>query len=468
MSDLSFQVRAPLGLELVTGDVVTVDAWSLSGLEFPGDSDVLPSQGQLSIPFQGVDIRFPVKFRRGDGPRALLFDGLSGRQRETLAVFYRSILSGRMASTEEVITSLDTPVDLVPMGETEEEQTEAVRGTTPRALRAVWNVLFYGVIGLLVFGVLGQQIWARLSSIDVGQARVVAELVVHPAPTGAYVDEIRVKPGDRVRQGQTLVVLSSPGHKAVLTDIRADLRLAEARASRTRAALALHAEGKADARRPLEEALARAIAARRPADFLGGYDLRAVRQALHGLQMFDAGVSQAPDDFHGQHAYLMETLRDQKSEIAALKRALSAEKSIAGAADIVAMADGVVNEMAIFEDQFLSRGDVAVTVEAEGPRHVVGWLDEAMAAAVYPGMGARMVAISGGQTRQIRGTVQEVVAMAHPDRGGAFGLRVLVLPADWVASEAPELLRPGAPMDLSLDRNLPWVTALQDLFDVRP
>ena len=94
MSDLSFQVRAPLGLELATGDVVRVTNWSLNSLEFPHDADVLPTQGVLSIPFQGVDIRFPVRFAPGSDERELVFEGLTGRQRETLAVFYRSILSG--------------------------------------------------------------------------------------------------------------------------------------------------------------------------------------------------------------------------------------------------------------------------------------------------------------------------------------------------------------------------------------
>ena len=121
MSDLSFQVRAPPKLELVSGDILKVENWSLRGIEFPGNAEVLPQKAQLSIPFQGVDIQFPVPFKPADEEGWLEFDELTGRQRETLAVFYRSILSGKMASTEEVITSLDTPVDLIPMGETDEE-----------------------------------------------------------------------------------------------------------------------------------------------------------------------------------------------------------------------------------------------------------------------------------------------------------------------------------------------------------
>lgn len=468
MSDLSFQVRAPLGLELATGDSVTVTEWSLSALTFPNKTDVLPSQGTLSIPFQGVDIRFPVRFTPGAGPQELVFDGLTGRQRETLSVFYRSILSGRMASTEEVITSLDTPVDLVPMEETEEEKTVATAGKTPRSLRVAWNLLVYCLIGVVVFGLLGQQIWSRLSTIPVGQARVVAELVEHRAPTGAYVDEIRVVPGQAVRQGQTLVVLSSPGHAGTLTEIRTDLRRAEADARQTRKALALHMEGLADARHPLETALATAIAARRVADFFGNHSLHEVRRAQQALALFDAEITQGADDFHARREYLEDMLRDQKDDIAQLKRELSAEKNVGGAADIVAQADGIVAEIPAFEDQFLARGDLALSLEEVGPRRVIGWLDEGMAAAVYPGMTANLTAISGGQTRQIEGVVEDVVAMANPDRAGTFGLRVSVLPADWVARDAPELLRPDAPMELKLARRAAWIIKLMELINVRP
>lgn len=467
MSELSFQVRAPLGLELATGDTVTVTQWSLNGLEFPGDSDLLPSQGILSIPFQGVDIRFPVRFKPSAGSRTLVFDGLTGRQRETLAVFYRSILSGRMASTEEVITSLDTPVDLVPMEETEEEKQTAVQGKAPRALRVVWSLFTYGLIGVLVFGMLGQQIWSRVSTISVGQARVVADLIEHRAPEGAYVERIHARPGDRVRQGQTLVVLSRPGHNGTLTRVRSDIRRAEADAAQTRKALALHLEGLRDARYPYEAALAEAIARRSQQDFLGGYDLHAVRRALQALALFDAEVSQRPDDFHARREYLMDTLRGQKDRLAQLKRQLSAEKSIGGAANIVALADGVVTDLPVFEDQFLSRGDVALTLETTTSRQVVGWLSEDMAAAVYPGMSAEMVANSAGKVRRIQGAVTEIVAMANPDRAGAFGLRVIVLPDPGVLRDAPELLRPDAPLKLSLDRAHPWLDALWKRLDVR-
>lgn len=467
MSDLSFQVRAPLGLELATGDVVTVHNWSLNGIEFPHDTDVPPSKGILSIPFQGVDIRFPVRFKPSAECKELAFDGLSGRQRETLAVFYRSILSGRMASTEEVITSLDTPVDLVPMEETEEEKTEGSKGKPPRTLRVLWSLTLYAVLGAVVFGLLGQQVWTKISQIPVGQARVEAQLVAHRAPQGAYVDKVLVQPGQQVTQGARLVVLTSPDNAGALTEIRAQIRLAAQDAARAERALALHAEGRADARRPFEDALRTAIAQRRAADFFGDYDLAEVRRAQRALALFDAQVPQAEDDFHTRRAFLADVARQRTGTLDQLKRDLSAQKSIGGAADIVALQDGVITDLHVFEDQFLTRGDVALTLEMAGPRHVVGWLDEGLAAAVYPGMTATMVANSHGTTRQIKGVLTEVVAMPNPDRAGAFGLRVRVQPDAWVAHDAPHLLRPDAPMSLSLQRNRPWLNKIRGLLDVR-
>ncbi|MEM1164343.1 MAG: HlyD family efflux transporter periplasmic adaptor subunit [Pseudomonadota bacterium] len=467
MSDLSFQVRAPLGLELATGDVVSVACWSLNGLEFPHDTDVLPSQGVLSIPFQGVDIRFPVRFTPGGADRELIFEGLTGRQRETLAVFYRSILSGKMASTEDIITSLDTPVDLVPMEETEEERVEDSKGKTPRILRVLWSLSLYAMVGAVVFGMLGQQIWSRLSAISVGQARVVAELVDHRAPAGAYVERILVAEGDVVAQGDTLIVLTSPGHTGTLTEIRSDIRLAEADVRAARRALDLHLDGLEDARRPFVAALERAITARRLRDFFADDDLSEVRRALKALAVFDAGLSQATGDFHERRAFLEGVLRQRETALGKLKRALSAEKSIGGAADIVALEDGIVTDLPVFADQFLPRGQIALVLETSGPRHIEGWLDEGMAAAVFPGMAANMIANSGGATRRIEGQVVEVVAMANPDGAGSFGLRVLVLPAAWVGRDAPELLRPDAPIQLSLERSRPWLNRIREVFYVR-
>ena len=95
----------------------------------------------------------------------LQFVGLSGRERETLAIFYRSILSGRMASTDEVITSLDTPVDLVPMEETESEIAVASPSKAAKTWRLIRNIVLQLVLATVVFGYAGSLAWDRFAYV---------------------------------------------------------------------------------------------------------------------------------------------------------------------------------------------------------------------------------------------------------------------------------------------------------------
>ena len=217
MSDMSYQVRAPLSLEIGEGERVVIDRWSLTGISYTGKSKTKPRQGILSIPFQGVDIRFEVKLKSGSDPEWLDFDNLTGRQRETLAVFYRSILSGRMASTDEVITSLDTPVDLVPMGELEEEKVAAVGAKPPRSLRVVLNAFVFGILAFLVFGLLWTAIYDRLSGIRLQHGRIVPSVVEYRLTDDAYVEKNLVNVGDAVQIGDLLVRLENPQRNSAST-----------------------------------------------------------------------------------------------------------------------------------------------------------------------------------------------------------------------------------------------------------
>lgn len=456
MSDLQFQVRAPLGLELPDGNAVQITDWSLRDFTFPGKPDVLPSKGVLSIPFQGVAITFPVTLKPGTAPGQLEFDGLTGRQRETLAVFYRSILSGKMASTEEVITSLDTPVDLVPMGETEEEQAAGVAKQKPRVLRAVWNVAFYIILSVVIFTTLGSQIWARLTTIQAEQVRVEAPMLMHTTPQGAYVDRVRVEVGDRVRRGERLVLMSDPDHTARMEEIRTDIRDQERVLSRAEERLARHMETQSVARAPLLEAYTRAFTARRIEDFLGHYNLSAVEDAWTALARFDAGYWTRVGTWNEIRDALEEDLRRATEDFRRLKRMLGAEKDSGSAADVVALDAGVVTAVHVFRNQFTARGTPAIEVEADADRLAVGWLDERLAAAVYPGMGARLTVNAGGEKHRLTGAVVEVSAGADPARPGQYGVRLAVLPDKADSARVRALMRPGAPLRMVLDRAPSW------------
>ncbi len=453
MSDLSFKVRAPLKLELASGESVTIDKWSLDGIEFPGNADVLPQKATLAIPFQGVDIQFPVNLSQSDNDRWLTFVDLTGRQRETLAVFYRSILSGRMASTDEVITSLDTPVDLVPMGETEEEESAGKAKQSPRLFRAIWNVTFYIILAFVVFGLVGGQIWTRLTEVNVGQARVQAAMIDHFATEGAYVDQVFVKAGDRVKQGDRLVVLSSPENAGQLNEIRREIRQSEKIVERSEARLARHNREFDVAKSDLASDLNAAIAKRRLGDFLGHYDQGEIQSLLQRIDDFDAGLSEKPGDFHDVRQLLVDAVDADQLALGRLKRRLSAAKTQGGAPDIVAAEDGIISEVAVFEDQFVGRGTFVLSLEEDAPRVAVGWLDERMAAAVHVGMKARVTVNVSGEERQFPGQVVDVLAGVDPDRPGHFGLRVTVVP-DLPADVPYETtMRPNNPIELSLIRD---------------
>lgn len=51
-----------------------------------------------------------------------------------------------MVSAGEMITSLDTPVDLVPMSETNAEEAAGCAATKPRLLHIIWSMALYTAI----------------------------------------------------------------------------------------------------------------------------------------------------------------------------------------------------------------------------------------------------------------------------------------------------------------------------------
>ena len=461
MSDLSYQVRAPLKLTLANGRDVAVQEWSLSSIRYPEPTDILPKTAVLTISFQGVEIQFPVHFRAGNGSNELIFEDLTGRQRETLAVFYRSILSGKMASTADVITSLDTPVDLVPMGETEEEITKDSKGKQPRVLRVIWNVAFYAILACVIFGLIGGQIWGRLSHVTLEHARVVAPIVELRSAEATYVDRINVHVGDTVRQGDVLIRLSNPDRNARLDDIRSDIAKAEDKVREARSAYTRHIDQLSLARAPYLRAFESALSKQTPRDFIAGWDLAEVYQTKAALDTFDAGLSQAPGDFHGTRLTLKEFLADRKDALARLKRVLGTQKAAASSADIIALSDGVIKQIDVFRDQFLARGAPVLTIESNAPRTVKAWLNEARAAAIHTGMAVKIRFNDGTGSRTIPGTIADISASIDPAVSPALGIIVTAKFDDMDITQTRDLFRPDAPVQLRAVKSwafdLPWV-----------
>ncbi|MEM9912948.1 MAG: biotin/lipoyl-binding protein, partial [Pseudomonadota bacterium] len=226
-ANLDWTVQAPLLIETPQGDRVRIENWSLAGLFWPEGAVECPSTGTLSVPFQGVDICFPVRLTQ-DAEKALVkLEGLSGRQRETLALFYRSLLSGKMASSGEVITSLDTPVDLVPMEQTEEEQAGQPVKFVPRPLRVLFNIATYLLIATMVVGIIGNNIFTNLDRIDIQHGRVLAPMHQSFPTNGGFVQSVDVVPGQSVKAGDILLSLNDPETRAKLETADAKLTVAQ-------------------------------------------------------------------------------------------------------------------------------------------------------------------------------------------------------------------------------------------------
>ncbi|MEM9435663.1 MAG: HlyD family efflux transporter periplasmic adaptor subunit [Pseudomonadota bacterium] len=446
MSDLSFEVRAPLGLELATGEMVTIAHWSLQGFEFPGDSDVLPKEATLSIPFQGVDIRFPVRLDRNGPDRFLTFAGLTGRQRETLAVFYRSILSGKMASTEDVITSLDTPVDLVPMEETEEERSEGMAGKTPRSIRVVLSVLLYTSLAALIFWTLGSGIYSKISTVRIENARIEAPFIEHSAGQGGFVDDIAVAVGDHVSAGDVLVHITTPEGEAAIDSVRARIIALERRLDD-----AVEREARLAARLAEERAgLVQTLIDATPAT-------EVYRRRL--LEDFDSGWSPPRLDLFDAHATALREIDAIESELRLLRRERGQLGAALAALNVMAAEDGIVREISVLDGQFVGRNAVVATVEGTEARLARGWLDQSMAASVYLGMEVAATINSGQGREHLRGEVVDLQAGIDPELSSEFGMLVSVAFPDLSADDSRTTLPHLMPVELETQRG--WAARLQ-------
>lgn len=465
MPELELKVRAPLQLELQDGEKVSIQHWSQSGVTFPKETDVLPKKGQLTIPFQGVDIRFAVAFTKGEGPYDLNFKNLSGRQREIIGVFYRSLLSGKMVGSADMITSLDTPVDLVPIGETEEEEEIGKAKAPPRVLRIVWNVLFYCILAVTLFGLIGGQILNRLSSVPFANGRVVAPIVEHVSSGSAYVDKVLVVPDQTVRRGDVLVRMTDPERVGATDDIRRDIQRAAQTTRDIRAVLDAHLQNETASRQALVETYQTALSKRRLTDVLGHYTMDETLRRLADLHAFDAGISTVAGDFHDIRRQLKRQLDDAKDNERRLKRNLRNSKASARAMDIIAQTDGTVREIFVLHDEYTPRGRTVVTVETEKPRRIQAWVNEARADAIFLGMETEIQLRNASGSLKLYGVVSDITAGIDAETDNGFGMIVTVTVPQFDTQSSRLQLRDGAPVKL---RGLKYWAFWKGKTDVRP
>ena len=418
-------VIAPLIVALADGQRIIVRKWSLAGIRDMSLAEADLDGARLCIPFQGIDVAFPVRFSVSSDGKLWAFEGLTGRQREALGLFYRNLLTGKMAATDEVITALDTPVDLIPMGETEEEKVAGQAKAKPRLLRAIWSVAYYVGLFAVIVGVLGNAAWKRLDHVSLTNARYVAPIEAIAAPAAGFVAEVAAPAGTSVAAGELLIRLSNPEGAAGLAEVRGAIALVEARLAAAEARLATHMR-----RAPIE------------------------REQAADIVSFDAGLSQQVGDFHDIRERLEQEIRLIELELRALRSERGRLREAERALELRAPVDGRVDRVLVPDGSFQRVGTPLVEFEADTARTVIGWIDGAEAAHLWQGMRATVYYAVAGERRSLPARIARVEAGADPLRPDAFGLMVHLDLPGLDLHEARALLPYNAAVEVRLHRDL--------------
>jgi len=452
MSDLAFDVTAPLSLRLPNGDDVVIRSWSLSGFQVPENIEIFPQEGELSIPFQGVDVGFPVAWSEPNETGHCTWRNLTGRQRETLALFYKNLLNGRMAATDEIITALDTPVDLVPMGESEEEAAEATSKAAPRSLRVVVNSLMYILAAVFIFGFVGHQVWTRLTSVPLTQARIIAPVQSYHAGDDAYVEQVRVQEGDLVEAGDVLVELSDPNLGGKLEEVRGDIKKLETRLERLNERERVLREDWARQRARLAQAHWAYFETLIPPQYPSLASDLVFQKLYQDLVWFEAGTS----ELGRQYLERFEDLADEREglewDLRRLRRERGNYGDLARSLNVIASEDGVVRAVSAFEDQFVQRGQALVDVEAQDARFAQAWVSESRAAALYQGMPVTVTHNLLGDRQARRAVISQLEIGADPTFPDRYGVLVTVAFPTLTIEETRVQYLPNTPVSIKAQR----------------
>lgn len=449
-ANLEWSVQAPLMIETPLGERVRIENWSLSGLKWPSNAAPCPKTGTLSVPFQGVDVSFPVRLSMDEPMGLVTLEGLSGRQRETLALFYRSLLSGKMASSGEVITSLDTPVDLVPMEQTEAEQSGQPVKFVPRPIRVMFNVATYLLIAAMVVGIVGSNIFTNLDRIDIQHGRVLAPMQEQFPTQGGFVQSVEVKPGQHVAAGDIMIRLTDPEIDAALQRLDAQIAVAQREEAQINAGLQ-----ELDAQLVSDNTSYRiAVAAKQYTTFIADGDFDDIRQQWLSIRGREPALSASFDPVR----VVITLLEEERARRAAVVQGLNADRlaqnEIRDRIHIRAPSDGLVQEVLVRSGQVFDDNTTGVVFEAAEPRITVGWISERFAETVFIGMPATIGLNEDGKKVQLIGVVTDVRAGDHPERPGEFGIIVSVAAKGLSTEAARQRLRLGAPVNLDAKRQL--------------
>lgn len=449
----SLEVKAPVWLVVTEDSYLHASGFSLEGIRLIETSDILPSSADMVLPFQGFDVTVPVRFGEGRG-NFLPFAKMDARTMAILRVFHEGLASGRMVSANDVITSLDTPVDLIPMEETPEEAKKGKNKTSARWIRAIRSVVFYLLLGAAVFMTIGERVWTWLNSVPVSHALIAAPIETRPANANGFVIDIPVAVGDTVSVGDLLVSVTDTETGLRIERIRADLSALERQATQLDGEIDAMEAPMRDIRQQLEEQLQAAIDARRTTDFLSHYNMGPVLGAIAALNAFDADPWGIATQDEQRHMNLIDQYNETATDIRALTRELEQKKQQAQRDDIMANFNGVIEEIMIRPGQLVTRGMPTVSLEIEEPRFVRGYVPEERAPVLFIGMPAEftMHTPDGEKTfpAYISSFGDVTGDLVNPELGQLVELRAIDIDVD----EAREIMRPGKPVEAFADQRI--------------
>ncbi|MGR3713384.1 MAG: HlyD family secretion protein [Shimia sp.] len=428
---------------------MTIQNWSLASLIWPEDAGDAPKTGTLNVPFQGIDIRFPVRLKpAANAPQELCLSGLSGRQRETLALFYRSLLSGKMASSADVITSLDTPLDLVPMEETEAEKSATLKSTPMRLLRAVLNVAIYVALAFAVIGVVGQNILTNLNRIDIQHGRVANTTLPVTALADGEVKYLNVTAGDSVQKGDVIATLRNRKGEAELSKAKSLLGPAKEAQSAAENDIS-RLDGLTQALDPAERDAGLALLFER---YLPKRRFEDLNTRWLRVQASNPKAAKPYDPVLILRQAMQETREIRALDVKKRRADVLGRRDFVKSTQIVAPANGIIQDVLIAPGQFVARRSPVVTFEPDSLRQTVGWVSEKFAETLYLGMPATIGFNTQGLKQQIAGTIVDLQADDNPQRPGEYGILVYVEPDGLSVDSARSQLRVGAPINLEASR----------------
>lgn len=452
LPDLSFSVTAPLHLHRANGCKTIVRRWSLAGVWLDPHAQDLSGDVHMSVPFQGVEVSFPIRLLRTETPGHYRFQDLTVRQRETLSTFHQGLLTGQMVSTADMITSLDTPVDLVPMTETDAEATAGRATSKPRGLRIAWNAALYALLAGLLLAFLGTHIWQRVSRIELEHARFTAPVVAYTVPDAGYVSRLYVGQGDTVAAGDVLAKIEDPDRESDVEDVRAEVMLSERRLIAAQERLARHAALHAVQRAALRDAFQRVWTQWQSHDPRAAQYPPHIDAAWRARYTFDRGRDAQAGGYFDMLATLKATVEERELDLRRWKRALRHRKAAADKLLIRAQNTGTVLALHARKNDHVERNQLVVEVEDNRPREAVAWLDDAMATRVYVGMKAQISYVYRGEKQTSAGTVTDVQAgtdALQPDR---YGMVLTIKADDAGVLNTRKWLHRNAPAQISLMR----------------